>query len=147
MLTGRCVACAMRLCVGWVLVTAACGGGEPADPTPRLAPEVDSLARPTAEEIQLELETLGHEIADLEAYAGEPPPPDVPTGFVPGTDPGFLLERARQAREAAERLAARGELEAAADSLTASAAHVEQIKRTLGLAEEWGEVLPPDSGR
>ncbi|MFN2420471.1 MAG: hypothetical protein ABR527_03730, partial [Gemmatimonadota bacterium] len=127
MLTGRCVACAMRLSVGWVLVAAACGGGEPAVPTPRLAPEVDSLARPTAEEIQLELETLGHEIADLEAYAGEPPPPA--TGFVPGTDPGSLLERARQAREAAERLAARGELEAAADSLTASAAHVEQIKR------------------
>jgi hypothetical protein len=139
--------CALRLPVAWALVAAACGGVEPQDPTPRIAPEADSLALPTAEEIQLELETLGHEIADLEAYAGEPPPPDVATGLAPGTDPGTLLQRARQAREAAERLASEGDLEAAVDSLTASAAHVEQVKRALGLAEEWGEELPPDSGR
>ena len=129
------------------LVAAACAGESP-EPTPRIAPEVDSLARATDEEIRLELETLGHEIADLEAYLGSGAArPDGASGLASGADPDTLLERARRARDVASRRASQGNLEDAADSLTAAAAHLEQVKRALALAEEWGEEFAPDSGR
>lgn len=123
----------------------ACGGEERQTGARQLAPtvdttarEVDSLVLESDEEVRAELEVLGYEIADIEALI-ESGAARVPSGG----DPREALAMARQAGEAAERHLARGERELAIDSLEVAAGHVERVKRALGLAEEWGEPLPP----
>lgn len=117
---------------------AGCGdpGGEPegAGPEPVPAAEVESLSFSTGEEIRAEIEMLGYEIGDLEAYlAGAPP--------APGADPEVPLARARAAHAAAAELLAAGDTAASVDSLEAVHARVEEVKRSLALAEEWGEEI------
>jgi hypothetical protein len=108
---------------------------EAAQPAP--AAEVEPLSFSTAEEIRAEIEMLGYEIGDLEAYlTGASPPPDV--------DPAVPLARARAAHTAAAELLAAGDTAASVDSLEAVHARVEEVKRGLALAEEWGEEIADD---
>lgn len=123
-------------------VVAACAGsnGEPGDSAPADAtpPAVDSLALSTADEIRAEIEMLGYEIGDLEAYLDANPPPE-------GVDPAAPLARARAAHAAASSLLAAGDTTTAVDSLEAVHSWVEEVKRSLALAEEWGEEIPDES--
>lgn len=112
---------------------AACGGESPRGSTP--APEVDSLSFETAEQIQMEIEILDNEIADLRTVLAQ----DAPAARVAAAiDPALLLEQAAIARRAAEAAMLGGDLSTASDSLVAASRHVEEVKRSLGLAEEWG---------
>jgi hypothetical protein len=134
---GRAAACAA---LGPILA-AACGGvpeERVAVPSPEPAPTADTVPLVAAddEEIRMELENLGYEVADLEAYLETVPAERAVTA---DADPEEFLAWARRARDAAEGLAADGDLVVAAESLSAAMIHVEQVKRALSLAEEWGE--------
>ena len=118
----------------------ACGGG--ADPAADATLSGGSgggaapLVQATPEDVAAEIEILGYEIGDLQSYlASRPASPAA------GPDPAPFLAQAARARDEAERLAASGEHEAAAESLSAAMRHIEEVKRALGLAEEWGEEL------
>lgn len=129
--------------LGALVVAAGCAG----EPTPELADEVDSLALSTPEELRGEFETLGHEISDLTAYLeANPGRVTAPSGDV---DPRERLAAARRARAAVPGAIDAGDTAAAVDSLEAASARIEDVKRALGLAEEWGEELqdepPPDT--
>ena len=123
------------------ILAAACGGvpeervAVPAS-EPAAIPDTVPLVAADDEEIRMELENLGYEIADLEAYLEAVPAGRAATA---DADPKELLAQARTARDAAEGLGADGDLAAAAESLSAAMIHVEQVKRALALAEEWGE--------
>jgi len=125
------------------LLAVACAG----EPDERVAVPAETAPADTAplvpaddEEIRVELENLGYEIADLESYLAALPPERAPAA---DADPQALLAHARTAHEAAAGLSTSGDLAAAAESLSAAMVHVEQVKRALGLAEEWGEEVPP----
>ncbi len=120
------------------LLLLGCGGppGETPDPAQPPTP-VDSLSLTTPEEIQAEVEVLGYEIADLEAFVQAAPEPH--------EEQRALLASARSAREAVGPLVAAGDTAAAIDSLEAVHGRVEDVKRSLGLAEEWGEEFEDDS--
>ncbi len=118
-------------------IVAGCGGG--ADEPASEPPVSESVEVSTPEEIRMEIEVLGYEIADLEAYLSAPSDGGPPRS---GPDTAAHLSQAARAREAALFHLERGEDAAAADSVTAAAAHVEQVKRGLSLAEEWGEEIP-----
>lgn len=125
------------------LLAIACAG----EPEERVAVPAETAPADTAplvaadeEEIRMELENLGYEIADLEAYLAALPAERAPAV---DADPQTLLVHARVAHEAAGELSMSGDLAAAAESLSAAMLHVEQVKRALGLAEEWGEEVPP----
>lgn len=120
------------------LALAACGGQQPDPAAEPEAPPDSLIVAATPDEIQAELEILGYEIADLEAWIASRPAVGTPPA---GEDPAELLSQATAARAEAERLAAEGDHEAAAESLSAGMRHVEQVKRALGLAEEWGEEI------
>lgn len=115
---------------------------EPDDPTPEVDPEVESMAGSAREEILTEYENLGYEIADLEAYleSGAPRPVQIE-----GFDPHAQLASAQRARATVEDALAAGDAAAAVDSLEVAADRVNDIKRYLGLAEEWGEDVPEDA--
>lgn len=119
-------------------VLAACAG-EPERPLERPAAEVESLTRSAPEEIRYELENLGHEIGDLESLLA--------SGAVrsePGADPAARLTRARSAYHGALDAIAASDPDRAADSLEVASGEVEEVKRSLGLAEEWGEPIDGD---
>ena len=120
-----------------LIVLTACGGQQP-EPAAEPASQTDSvIVAATPEEVQAELEILGYEITDLEAWIAARPP----GASVSGGDPAALLGQAARARAAAEQLAANGDHVTAAESLSAAMRHVEQVKRSLGLAEELGEEI------
>ncbi|MDX1623698.1 MAG: hypothetical protein R3199_06930 [Gemmatimonadota bacterium] len=122
----------------WAVLAPGCGE-EPERPVVDPAPAVDGLARSSPEEIATELEILEHEIADLEAalQAG--------ARTVPGaSEPGPLLATADSARRGAREALSAGDTLAAIDSVEAAAARVEEAKRAMGLAEEWGEEIEPE---
>lgn len=128
---------ALLVAVAAALHLATCADA-PDDPLPEVAPEVDSLARPTGAEIEVEIETLTHEIRDLSGYL-ESGAVDV----VPGApDPRALVEAARVATGSSRAALASGDTAGAVDRLEVAAQRVEEIKRALGLAEEWSEELP-----
>jgi hypothetical protein len=125
------------------LLVLACAG-EPDErvtvPAETVPADTAPLVTADAEEIRVELENLVYEIDDLEAYLAAMPPDRAPAA---DADPRALLDHARTAHEAAAGLSMSGDLAAAAESLSAGMVHVEQVKRALGLAEEWGEEVPP----
>lgn len=118
------------------LAGAACEPGPPESPPPAAlpAPAAEPFPLEGPGEIAAEVEILGHEIDDLEAWLTEPPtqPP------ADGGEARALLAAARTAREGAIGALAAGDTAAALDSLAGTAARIEAVKRTLGLAEEWG---------
>lgn len=121
------------------LAVAACGG-EPERPIERPAAEVESLTRAAPEEIRYELENLSHEIDDLETI--------LESGVAraePGADPAARLTRARAAYHGALDAIAASDPDRAADSLEVASGEVEEVKRSLGLAEEWGEPFDAES--
>lgn len=122
--------------LGGLALTVACGGPDPGTPAPAVeaaADTADALSLTSAEEIRAEIEMLGYEIGDLEAFVASAPAAGEP------------LAAARAGREAAETLLAAGDTAAAVDTLVAVHGRVEAVKRALGLAEEWGEEMAEDS--
>lgn len=133
------------------LVAAGCG-----DPPARqsgsetVAPveEHEEIGFVSVEEMEVELETLDHEIRGLEEYLAANPGWTPPGPADP--DPRAVLQAARSTREAAGSALAAADTARAGDSLRAAAARIEHVKRLLGVAEEMGiefepaaETLPP----
>lgn len=116
------------------------GSESSADPP---AAAADDIAFGSVEEMQLELETLEHEIRGLEEYLTANPgwastdPAD--------PDPRAVLDAARTTRDAAASALASADTAGAADSLRAASARIEHAKRLLGVAEEMGVEFAPDS--
>ncbi len=125
--------------IGLATLGSACAGGS----TPGSA-SGDGTAEPAARpseaplasgEVADEIENLGYEIADLESAvrAGSVARPEsMPVARE-------ALARAGRARLAARDALGAGDTAAAVDSVRAAGARVERVKRSLGLAEEWGE--------
>lgn len=114
--------------------------GEPERPIHRPAAEVESLTRAAPEEIRYELENLRHEIEDLEAI--------LESGSArsePGSDPAERLAEASSAYRSALDAVADEDVGRAADSLEVASDRVETVKRSLGLAEEWGDPFDAES--
>jgi hypothetical protein len=103
----------------------------------------DEIAFDSAEEMQLELETLDHEILGLEEYLAANPGWTSPDPADP--DPRAVLDAARSTRDAAASALANADTAGAADSLRAASARIEHVKRLLGVAEEMGVEFAPDS--
>jgi hypothetical protein len=93
--------------------------------------------------MQLELETLDHEILGLEEYLAANPGWTSPDPADP--DPRAVLDAARSTRDAAASALANADTAGAADSLRAASARIEHVKRLLGVAEEMGVEFAPDS--
>lgn len=116
-------------------------GNAPSADAPSAAAE--GIAFGSVEEMEFELETLDHEIRELEEYLAANP------GWTPSDpadpDPRAVLDAARSTREAAKSALAAADTASAADSLRAASARIEQVKRLLGVAEEMGVEFAPDS--
>jgi hypothetical protein len=122
----------------------ACDSPSGDDSAPDVPPAVaDEIAFGSAEEMQLELETLDHEILGLEEYLTANPGWTSPDPGDP--DPRAVLEAARSTRDAAARALAAADTGSAADSLRAASARIEHVKRLLGVAEEMGVEFAPES--
>jgi hypothetical protein len=124
----------------------ACGGssGDPSTSSAN-APDAraDEIAFGSVEDMQLELETLDNEIRGLEEYLAANPgwaPPDPAD-----PDPHAVLDAARATRDAAASALTGADTAGAADSLRAAFERIEHVKRLLGVAEEMGVELAPDS--
>lgn len=133
--------CALVTLLGAIL---ACGGSS-GDASTSSAPDAqaDEIAFESVEDMQLELETLDNEIRGLEEYLAANPgwtPPDPAD-----PDPRAVLDAARSTREAAASALSGADTAGAADSLRAASARIEHVKRLLGVAEEMGVELGPDS--
>ncbi|HUP01784.1 MAG TPA: hypothetical protein VM737_09745 [Gemmatimonadota bacterium] len=120
----------------WLAVVCA---DEPADPIPFPAPEIDSLARTTPEEVQAELEMLGFEITDLAIYLEANPR----RAFADSIDPRLVLTSAEGALAATRVALQAHDTTAAVDSLSIAAGRIERVKRLLGVAEELGVEADP----
>lgn len=124
-----------------ILISAACAS-ESSDRAPVATPDAppveDVYVLATPVEVVAELETLGHELDDLERVVEAP---SVPAGDAVRS----LLSAARTAHQSAGGSIAAGDTMAAVDSLVATAERVEEVKRLLGLAEEWGVEIAPQS--
>lgn len=122
----------------------ACGGPSGDRAALEVPPEAaDEIAFGSAEEMQLELETLDHEILGLEEYLTANPGWTSPDPADP--DPRAVLEAARSTRDAAASALAAADTGSAADSLRAASARIEHVKRLLGVAEEMGVEFAPES--
>ncbi|HUP19592.1 MAG TPA: hypothetical protein VM778_06535 [Gemmatimonadota bacterium] len=132
----RPVPLAVTASVVGLLAACADPGAEPGavDSTSTVAAEVESLSLSTADEIRAEIEMLGYEIGDLEMYLASAPRSTE-------ADPAVPLAQARAAHAAASQLLTAGDTAASVDSLEAVHARVEEVKRSLALAEEWGEEI------
>lgn len=125
------------------LVAAGCGepAGQVGSGTEVPLQEREEVSFASVEEMEIELETLDHEIRGLEEYLAANPgwtPPDTAD-----PDPLAVLEAARSTREAAGSALAAADTARAADSLRAAGARIEHVKRLLGVAEEMGIELDP----
>jgi hypothetical protein len=122
----------------------ACGGSS-RDASPSSAPDAsgDEIAFGSVDDMQLELETLDNEIRGLEEYLAANPgwtPPDAAD-----PDPRAVLDAARSTRDAAASALTGADTAGAADSLRAASERIEHVKRLLGVAEEMGVELAPES--
>ncbi|HJR52188.1 MAG TPA: hypothetical protein VJ982_00595 [Gemmatimonadota bacterium] len=135
--------CALAALVASLL---ACGGPSGGGPTPGAdtpAVAADEIAFGSVEEMQLELETIDNEIRGLEEYLAANPGWSSPDPADP--DPRAVLDAARSTRDAAASALAGADTAGAADSLRAASARIEHVKRLLGVAEEMGVEIAPDS--
>jgi len=127
----------------WALACGGQSGDESASRADAPVAAAEEIAFGSVEEMELELETLDHEILGLEEYLEANP------GWTPSDpadpDPRAVLEAARSTRAAAGSALAAADTASAADSLRAASARIEHVKRLLGVAEEMGVEFAPDS--